>query len=185
MTTLDAHKLAAARLWAASRLPYLASAVFATQVRARPGCGTVAVDQGWQVAADPAVVDGLDVPGLGRLLVHLTCHVRRDHAGRARRLGPPSDLDADRWNRCADAEVNDDLRAADCVPTAAPELPADLGCAEHQLAETYYADAGAGPREWGCGSGADGVGRAWDGDSGLDAQQAELLRVGVAADLQR
>jgi hypothetical protein len=37
--TLDRHHLAAARLWAANRFPYLATALFAANVIERPGLG--------------------------------------------------------------------------------------------------------------------------------------------------
>lgn len=135
---LDAARVAAARLWAAHRLPYLASAVFATTVRAAPGAGNVTASEQWCIDADPSVVAGLDVPELGRLLAHLVGHLVRDHGARARATGVGATGRA-WWLRCADAELNDDLRASDCVPELAPDLPADLGCAEGGLAETYFA----------------------------------------------
>jgi len=45
--------LAAARLWAAARFPYLASGIFGARVVAVPGIRTVAVDPGWRLWADP------------------------------------------------------------------------------------------------------------------------------------
>jgi predicted metal-dependent peptidase len=182
---LDARKFAAARLWATAHMPYLASALFACAVRAAPGSGTIAVDRSWQVHADPATVDGLDVEQLGRLLVHLTGHLIRDHAGRAQRLGVAEDSARARWNRATDAEINDDLAADGCVPDVAPDLPRALGCRTGGLAESYYEDAAAGPRRWDCGSGADGSTRPGDGGGGIDPQQGELLRLGVAAEIQR
>lgn len=62
---LDAWKLAAARLWATARTPYLASAIFACTVRIEPDSGTIAIDRSWQLHADPEVVERLDVHGLG------------------------------------------------------------------------------------------------------------------------
>lgn len=182
---LDGHKLAAARLWAAARLPYLASAMFASTVVARPGSGTIAVDRSWAVRADPAVVEELSVEQLGRLLVHLSGHLIRDHAGRADRLGVKAAGAGGRWNRCTDAEINDDLLGDDCVPDVAPDLPDDLGCGTGMLAEHYYADAADGPRRWDCGSGADCCERPGDGEVAIDPQQAELLRLGAAAEIQR
>lgn len=180
---LDAHKLAAARLWAAARMPYLASALFASDVIAEAGSGSIGVDRRWQVHADPAVVDALEVEELGRLLVHLSGHLIRDHAGRAERLGVVQDAARSRWNRAADAEINDDLLADDCVPASAPDLPSALGCEAGDLAERYYETASDGPRRWDCGAGADaGDG---EGDGGIDRQQAELLRLAVAAEIQR
>jgi Mg-chelatase subunit ChlD len=182
---LDARKLAAARLWATVRMPYLASALFACAVRAAPGSGTIAVDRAWHLHADPVVVQRLSVEQLGRLLVHLSGHLIRDHAGRAERLGVAEDNARARWNRSTDAEINDDLAADDCVPGVAPDLPSTLGCDRGGLAESYYEDARDGPRRWDCGSGADGCKRPADGGEGIAPQHAELLRLGVAAEIQR
>jgi hypothetical protein len=182
---LDARKLAAARLWATARTPYLASAIFACAVRIEPDSGTIAIDRSWQLHADPEVVEQLDVEELGRLLVHLTAHLIRDHAGRAQRLGVAEDNARARWNRCTDAEINDDLLAEDLVPKVAPDLPPNLGCEPGRLAESYYQNAHGGPRHWDCGSGVDGCDRPGDGRGDIDRQQAELLRLGVAAEIQR
>jgi hypothetical protein len=179
------HRLAAARLWASARMPYLASALFACGVRSDPGSGTIGVDSSWQVHADPAIVAKLSVEQLGRLLVHLSGHAIRDHAGRAQRLGVSEDNARARWNRSTDAEINDDLISDGCMPDAAPDLPSTLGCDPGGLAETYYEHAGDGPRRWDCGSGADGCARPGDGGGGIDSEQGELLRLGVAAEIQR
>jgi VWA-like protein DUF2201/putative metallopeptidase-like protein len=182
---LDTHKVAAARLWAAARMPYLASALFASPVSADPTPHTLAVDLGWGVRADPETVDELSVEQLGRMLVHLTGHLIRDHAGRARRLGADGDVASRvQWNRSADAEINDDLQADGCAPDLAGELPEDLGCTAGRLAEHYHGHAVAGPRRWDCGSGADG---AVEGEcrGPIDARSGELLRLGTAAEIQR
>jgi predicted metal-dependent peptidase len=182
---LDQQKLGAARLWASARMPYLASGIFASSVSADPGCETIAIDRSWQVRADPAVVERLTVEQLGRLLVHLCGHLIRDHAGRAQQLGVAEENQRGRWNRCADAEINDDLLVDELVPKVAPDLPAALGCDAGELAERYYESATDGPRRWDCGSGADGCDRPGDGDGQIDPQQAQLLRLGVAADIHR
>jgi len=79
-SALDAHKIAAARLWATTRMPYLASAIFASTILTEPDSGTIAIDRSWQVHADPDVVERLTVEQLGRLLIHLSGHTIRDHA---------------------------------------------------------------------------------------------------------
>ncbi|MGO9791500.1 MAG: DUF2201 family putative metallopeptidase [Solirubrobacteraceae bacterium] len=182
---LDYHKLAAARLWASARMPYLASAIFASTMTGEDDCGTIAIDRSWQIRADPAIVDRFTVEQLGRLLLHLSAHMIRDHGDRAERLGVAEANQRGRWNRCADAEINDDLQADDLVPEAAPDLPGGLGCEPGKLAESYYQDAYDGPRPWDCGSGADGHPRPGDGTSGIDPQQAQLLRLQVAAEIHR
>lgn len=183
--TLDFHSLAAARLWASTQMPYLASAVFASTVLCDPGCATIGIDRSWQIHADPAVVDRFTVEQLGRLLLHLVGHVIRGHADRARHLGVAAVNERGRWNRCADAEINDDLQTADLVPDAAPDLPDRLGCEPGRLAEHYYEDASDGPRHWDCGSGADGCPRPGDRAGGIDPRQAQMLALQVAAEIHR
>jgi predicted metal-dependent peptidase len=190
---LDLRKIAAARLWAVDALPYLASAVFATTVVPSRETGTIAVDRNWRVHADPSVVGALEVEELAKLFLHLTTHMIRDHAVRATTLGVAEEKARGTWNRAADAEVNDDLGTL--VPSVAPDRPGDLGCEDAQLAEVYFTAATPGTRHWDCGSGCDGCERPWDqngssrtpGDdvAGLDAQQAQLLCLKVAADVER
>lgn len=184
MTELDRHKLAAARLWATTRMPYLSSALFAMRVREVAGTETVAVDQGWTVIADPAVLNRLETVELGRLLLHLVFHALRDHAARADALGVEAST---WWNRCADAEVNDDLLDVDAVPASAPDLPQHLGGMDHRLAEDYYGNPVPGPAPWDCGSGVDGHPRPWDGTGapGLTPPEAEMMRARTAADVHQ
>ena len=188
-TVLDQRKVAAARVFATSRYPYLASALFAAPIHPSPGSGTIAVDRGWGVHADPAVLNEMAVDELGRLLVHLVSHLLRDHAARADRTGVgDGDGDPQAWNRGSDAEVNDDLAPGGMVPSCAADMPASLGADEGKLAEHYYDLARGGGRQWDCGSGCDGMGRPWDGSgaaSGLNDRDGQFLRLGVAAEMQR
>ena len=178
------HRLALARLWAAARQPYLAAALFATSMRLTDGCDTIAVDRSWNLHADPRQVEPLEVPDLGAMLLHLVGHLLRDHADRAEVLGVEADDQRGWWNRCTDAEINDDLVLVDIRPTLAPDLPADLGVPAHGLAEQAYEQPPVGGRRWDCGSGCDHGDRPWD-ESGLGRQERELLRLDVAAEVQR
>jgi predicted metal-dependent peptidase len=186
---LDHRKVAAARVFAASRYPYLASALFAAQVHPAQGSGTIGVDQGWQVHADPNVLDAMAVDDVGRLLVHLVSHLLRDHATRAERAGVGgTDSDPHAWNRASDAEVNDDLALSAMVPPCAADMPAGLGAKDGRLAEQYYELARSGHRQWDCGSGCDGIDRPWDDSAAsgrLNDRDGEFLRLGVASELQR
>jgi predicted metal-dependent peptidase len=188
-TVLDQRKVAASRVFAASRYPYLASALFAAQVQPAEGSGTIAVDRGWQVHADPEVLDAMAVDDFGRLLVHLVSHLLRDHATRAERAGVEStNGDPQAWNKASDAEVNDDLAPLGMVPPCAGDMPAGLGAEDGRLSEHYYELARSEQRQWDCGSGCDGVDRPWDdrGSAGsLNDRDGEFLRLGVASELQR
>jgi predicted metal-dependent peptidase len=189
-TVLDARKVAAARVFAASRYPYLASALFAAQVQPEAGSETIAVDRAWQIHADPMVLEAMAVEDLGRLLVHLVSHLLRDHGSRAGRAGvDEADGDPPAWNRATDAEVNDDLAPAGMIPPSANQMPAGLGAEDGLLAEQYYKSARSGDqRQWDCGSGCDGIDRPWDGSTpgtGLNERDGEFLRLAIASEMQR
>ncbi len=201
--------LAAGRLWAASHFPYLASGLFGVQVLARPGIGTLAVDEGWRLHADPELTAGWTPAQLGSVLVHHVSHLLRAHGERAAAAGTGPD-DARAWVRGADAEINDDLVPAGLELPGRLVLPGHLGAEEGLLAEQYFAAGRAGggaldgtgdgdsgdsgdrdtaAEDWDldCGSGADGQGRDWDtsGTPALSPWQARLLCRQVAQDCIR
>ena len=189
MTERGIDGLAAARLWAATRFPYLASGVFGAAVIPSPGSGTVSVDESWRMRADPELTADWTAAQLGSVLIHHVCHLLRSHGERAQAVttGPE---EARAWVRAADAEINDDLVAAGLDLPGQPILPEHLGAEDGLLAEQYFehlrvreaADRGSG--SWlDCGSGADGVPRPGEGPGGLPGWQADLLKRQVAQDV--
>jgi predicted metal-dependent peptidase len=193
MTDRGLAGLAAARLWATDRFPYLATGLFGAEVVAGPGSGTVSVDESWRLRADPELTAGWTAAQLGSVLVHHVCHLLRTHGERAQAAGV-SDPDARRWVRAADAEINDDLIPAGLDLPGRPVLPADLGAPDGLLAEQYFEASTtdrsgknkdlAAAGDWlDCGSGADGVPRPGDGPPARPAWQADLLRRQVAQDV--
>ncbi len=200
------EQLAAARLWAAVRFPYLATGVFGAQVIAERDSGTVSVDESWRMRADPELTAAWTPAQLGSVLVHHVCHLLRTHGERAQAAGIRPD-EARTWVRAADAEINDDLVSAGLDLPGRPVLPRDLRAEDGLLAEQYFdgirqarraedgRGAGTGDRSassesgetagaWlDCGSGADGMPRPGQEPGGLPAWQAELLRRQVAQDV--
>jgi predicted metal-dependent peptidase len=184
--------LAAGRIWAASRFPYLATGLFGAQVIATPEIGTVAVDEGWRLHADPAVTAEWSPAQLGSVLVHHVCHLLRAHAERAGVAGVQPEQSRS-WVRAADAEINDDLVPAGLELPGRPVLPRHLGAEDGLLAEQYYAATRQPSRPPGegwvldCGSGADGCQRLWDSAGGprLSPWEARLLVRQVAQDCVR
>jgi predicted metal-dependent peptidase len=191
--------LAAGRVWAATRFPYLATGLFGTQAVAEDGIGTVAVDEGWRLHADPELTAQWTAAQLGSVLVHHLCHLLRAHAERAD-PAEVGDDEVDLWVRCADAEINDDLVPAGLELPGSPVLPAHLGAEPGRLAEEYFETArrrdgayrppgemDAGGWDLDCGSGADGRPRPWDSGGGtrLAPWQARLLARQVAQDCLR
>jgi predicted metal-dependent peptidase len=190
--------LAAARLWAATKFPYLATGVFGAEVIADRGSGTVSVDESWRMRADPKVTADWTPAQLGSVLIHHVCHLLRTHGERAQGTGVRPDEAAD-WIRAADAEINDDLVPAGLELPGRPVLPRDLRAEDGLLAEQYFAgirrhaartaenQGRSGP--WlDCGSGADGIPRPCQGQgqgdqAGLPRWQADLLRRQVAQDV--
>ena len=188
--------LAAARVWAASKFPYLATGVFGAQVIAEAGSGTVSVDERWRMRADPELAAQWTPAQLGSVLIHHVCHLLRTHAERAQGAGVGQE-DAPTWIRAADAEINDDLVPAGLDLPGTPVLPHDLGSTDGLLAEQYFEGLRALRRtsppgtsggrggdttarsakneneaagSWlDCGSGADGVPRPGDGAGGNGA----------------
>lgn len=176
--------IAAARLWAAVRFPYLASGMFGITPVEAPGIGTVAVDERWLLWIDPEIAAAWSPAQFGSVLVHHVCHLLREHGQRADIAGSEQ---AQAWIQCADAEINDDLVDSLELP-GNPVLPEHLGGRPGLLAENYFAAWRAGARGWDldCGSGADGCTRPWEGDrEGLPRWQARLLRRLVAQEIVR
>ncbi|MGH9156832.1 MAG: vWA domain-containing protein [Acidimicrobiales bacterium] len=181
------RRLAVARLWAVSRHPYLAAALFASPVIAVPGLGRVSVDEAWRLYVDPELVDSWSVEVLGSLLVHHAGHLIRDHAGRARDAGVDGHSAKD-WGLASDAEINDDLMGAGLRLPGGAVLPQALGWAPGRLAEEYFHSDQRHDQlyEPDCGGGADAQPRTWEmlaaGESGgLPKGQRHLIRCQVAS----
>jgi len=192
------HRVAAARLWAAHRFPYLASALFAAPVQLGEGIGGVSADRWWRISVDPEVVRSWPVEVTGAMLVHQIGHLLREHADRADAFDVGEDVDV--WLRAADAEINDDLLAG-CALPAGQVRPSDLGLDDDRLAEEYASALRVAPptpplepchdcgsaahgrdRPWERGGGRDAEGGAGDGPA-IDGPTADLLRRQVAVDV--
>jgi predicted metal-dependent peptidase len=194
--SLDPRKLAAARLYAASKLPYLATALFALPVSPRAGAGTIGITKGWHLYADPELLDEWDTAEVGAALLHLLSHVLRDHAERAAEARIDSSRAPD-WLLAADVEVNDDLRDAGVLGEAAPDLPIHIGAPDGLLAEAYmpYAVEHMRRGRIDCGSGADDRPRPMEDGGGPEneerlgegpgAQSRRLVQRAVAEGIQR
>jgi len=179
-------ELAAARLVAAHRCPYLASAVFAMTPRWRSGLGTFATDARWRVYVDPACFERWTVDEAAAVLIHEVHHLLRDHCGRAEAIGVTV-LEHRRFNIAADLEINDDL--GDLALPAGGVKPAQFGFDTGELAEAYF--DWLEPQDldevgWECGSGAHGVPDEWEepGRDGVGSGEADLIRQQAAAEIR-
>ncbi len=190
---LDREKLFAARLHAARVRPYLASALFALHPVESRTVPTMAVDRHWRCYVSAAFVARTPVEELAGVWVHEVSHLLRDHHGRSDRFahrhglsGPGERL---RMNIAADCEINDDVFGDGLVRPEGAVEPRLLGLPDGQLMEDYLRRFRLGPHTeslaWlDCGSGADGLDRAWElgpeGAHGLSAQECDAVRFRVA-----
>ncbi|MFL1381996.1 MULTISPECIES: vWA domain-containing protein [unclassified Nocardiopsis] len=208
---LAAERFAAARLWAAARAPYLAHALFSlTPVVLEPrrdedtgepvpdpDFRAFPTDPGWRVHIDPGTALAVPVEEFGWWLLHGVGHLVRRHADRAPEgAAGPGDPAARRWNRAADAEVNDDLEAAGLECPAGVVSPRALGLAPGRLAEEYLSEIevldeaqARGGRSVGdlvdCGRSADGLDRSYEraGGDALSEVERAVLEAALARDI--
>jgi len=125
--------------------------------------------------------------------VHEVSHLLRDHHGRSDRFarehgltGPGERL---RMNIAADCEINDDVFGDGLAYPEGAVGPGSLGLPDGQLMEEYLRRFQLAPNMMSlywldCGSGADGLDRAWDlgpdGAHGLSEQERDAVRFRVA-----
>jgi len=197
-----ATRMLAAAFSLALSHPYLGTALWVVPRIPCPGLGTVAVDAGWRLFYDPAVVVNWSVAQTAGVLYHEILHLLRNHADRGRITHDPR-----RWNLAADAEINDDLVGENIRLPGTPVLPAQFGKPDNLTAEEYFlaipqdserVDAGEGTAsapDSRCGPGATGIAEPWFTDAtrtlaeiagddpvhaGLSPGHAQVVRQAVA-----
>ncbi len=185
-TQLD--DLAAARLLALERMPYLATALFEVIPIASPGIATFGVDASWRLYIDPQQLTDWGPRQAAGVLLHEVGHLLRDHHARYAEQA----IDQPRlWNLAGDAEINDDLIAAGVPLPGDPITPTLLGRPDGQLAEHYFHHllTELHELEAACGSGAGG--EPLPGELGEDEAPArsaldrDLTRRKVAQDIEQ
>ncbi|MEV4223325.1 VWA-like domain-containing protein [Nonomuraea sp. NPDC049725] len=186
-----------------------------------PGFRTFPADTRWNLYVEPGTTLATPVEEIGWWMLHQVGHLVRGHAARSpvrpepghepgpkvspevspevsHAAGPVRDEEAHRWNQAADAEINDDLEAADLRGPAGVVSPAELGLPVNRTAEEYVpmldvlAQAmGRGGRALAeaidCGSAVDGQDRAYEDSGsgeGLTELDRDLLERSIAAGIQ-
>ena len=146
------HKLAAARLFALKKMPYMASTIYAMVPVPREGLGTLGITKDARLFYDPTFCESIDDEFLGTILIHESMHLLQKHFDRAVAKGVIGEdgktgiveqmIESIRWNIAADCEINDDLVAAKLpFPTTGPYVPCTpkkFNLEDGNLAEYYY-----------------------------------------------
>ena len=189
--SLDADRLAAAKLWLISRppvsgadaprdLPYIAHALYALVPVACDEVPRMTADEAWRIYVNPSWLASASIPEIGAELMHMCWHLLHDHAGRARDLGVDA-ASAASWHQAADAALFGTL-APDRLAGSLPS-PVSLGLPADRSAEEYYAtlsglpagDGGSGePQDPACGSCSDGLSRGFELPPGLDVGEVGI-----------
>ncbi|MEV6238304.1 VWA-like domain-containing protein [Lentzea sp. NPDC051838] len=190
---MDTEKLFAARLYAVRCRPYLATALFALHVVESRQVPTMAVDRHWRCYVSPAFVSRTPLEELAGVWVHEVSHLLRDHHGRGDRYAIANELAGPgerlRMNIAADCEINDDVFGDGLECAEGAVQPETLRLSPGELMEDYLRQFRLGRLTnafaWlDCGSGADGLDRAWDlgpdGAHGLSVQERDAVRFRVA-----
>ena len=181
------ERMVAARLWAAYKYPYLASALFAMRFISDETVGGVAGDEYFRIYVDHEETHDWEVETLGVELVHQVGHLLRGHASRAREIGIQQ-AELTHWIDASDAEINDDLDADHPLPVDAAS-PDELGMPDSLFGEEYFYKGTpriASSRD--CGSSAHGSPRSWDkpyaddNDRGIGSEERDLIKRRVASE---
>lgn len=193
-------QLAAARLAACRKMPYLSTALLTMQPVERPGLGTLAVDAKWRLYFDPAFLDSIPPDQLVGVVLHEVAHLVLKHHRRAKGIAAPDQMKL--WNVAADLAVNSMLREQGVALPPDGMFPEQFKVEAGLTAEAYFrllldqqekqqqgqqgeqgsqgdpsqgdGEPGDKPKPGEGGSCSDGVPRPWElGDDADDAADAE------------
>ena len=145
----DAGRVAVARSVAKSRMPYFSRGLMSLVPRSAPGQGTFAVTKEGIWLVDYDIIGKMTPSEAATETLHEYFHIFFNHAERFERMVQLGQLrktaqDHDLWNRCADAELNDNIVAAGLKFSkilGEPVLPENLipgqPLPDHHTAEWY------------------------------------------------
>ena len=112
--------------------PYLAMPLSRLALVAKPGMGTMAVSDKWQLFYDPAALERWGLEASAAVVAHEVWHlVRRHHLRRG-------DRDPTLWNVACDIAINDDRNLARMLPADGVRWSQYAGLRENMLEEDIY-----------------------------------------------
>ena len=127
-------KLAAGRLFAIQKWPWMRAAIFGMIPHPVEGFDTFGITKDGILIVGIPAAEKWSVKEIGTVLVHETCHLLRNHASRRESIDPILKL----WGWAVDAEINDDLREAQWPFPENPVFPEQFKLPEGLTAEEYY-----------------------------------------------
>ena len=127
-------QLAAGRIKARQKVPFLSHAIMSMVPKEAPGLNTMGVTKNWMLLWDPEWLLTLTLDEVAAVLVHEVSHLLRDHAGRCAAMAADHSL----WNIAADMEINDDIALMQMPLPKRAVYPKTRGCKDGEVAESYY-----------------------------------------------
>lgn len=125
--TITMARAKAFALW-----PYLAMPLSRLALIAKPGMGTMAVSDKWQLFYDPAALERWGLEASAAVVAHEVWHlVRRHHLRRG-------DRDPAMWNVACDIAINDDRELVRLLPTDGVRWSQYSGLTSNMLEEDIY-----------------------------------------------
>ena len=128
--------LAQARLRACRQWPFASHAILSMVPVARPGLGTLAVDQHWRLYYDEAALERLSVEQAAGVILHELDHLLKRHHKRGKLVAKDGQWEA--WNYATDAAINGDLRAQGIPLPEGAVYPERLNLPDGLSAEEYF-----------------------------------------------
>ena len=128
--------LAQTRLRACRHWPFASHAILSMVPVARPGLGTLAVDQHWRVYYDEAALQQFGVEQAAGVILHELDHLLKRHHKRATSL--VRDGQWETWNYATDASINGDLRAQSIPLPDGVVYPDKFNLPDGLSAEEYF-----------------------------------------------
>jgi len=125
-------QLAAGRIKARQKVPFLSHAIMSMVPKEAPGLNTMGVTKNWMLLWDPEWLLTLTLDEVAAVLVHEVSHLLRDHAGRCAAMAADHSL----WNIAADMEINDDIALMQMPLPKGAVYPKTCGCKDGEVAES-------------------------------------------------
>ena len=192
-----AADLRLARAYAAKHLPWFAPALYRCNIVLNKLVSVAAIDVNYNVYWNPDVVTLIvnstadrtrQLEELAFIWIHEISHNLREHGERRKDIGGLPQ----RWNCCADLEINDSDWPGTRHPTLFPPIvPATFKLKDGELAEWYYRQEETNQPETlvlDCGSAAHGEAREWemagDGQQLTDTQR-QIIQRSVATEMAK
>jgi predicted metal-dependent peptidase len=130
--------LAKARYAACQKWPFASQAILSMVPVARPGMGTLAVDQHWRIYYDEAALAKMSVEVAAGVILHEVDHLLKRHHKRAANIVSDSPDCWRAWNLATDAAINEALRSEGVRLPDGVVYPESIGQPEGLSAEDYY-----------------------------------------------